>query len=112
MAAMDPNDPLKQFRKDFHQKIFKNPPETVVALGEAAGKKAGNAWHRELLLGILAGCTSSPLLPPPLLLLLNLRRLLVPSPSSLLAFVLFGNIGMFRFGKLSLPIQRSNNDDS
>ena len=52
---MDPNDPLKQFRKDFHQKIFKNPPETVVALGEAAGKKAGNAWHRELLLGILAG---------------------------------------------------------
>lgn len=54
-AAAAANDPLKQARKDWHQKLFKNPAETVVALGEASGKKASAVWHRQLLLGVLAG---------------------------------------------------------
>lgn len=51
--------PTKQLRKEHHYKIFKNPPETFVALGEAANRKASMRWYRVLILGILAGCTAS-----------------------------------------------------
>lgn len=42
-------------RKEFHYKLFKNPPEVVLAMIIAATKKAHNSWFHTLLLGFLGG---------------------------------------------------------
>lgn len=56
----------KQVRKDYHMKLYKNPPEVYVSLGEAADRKANMAWHRLIMLAIMAGSTNH--FPSPLYL--------------------------------------------
>jgi len=44
-------------RKEYHSKLYKNPPELVLAIVQAAEKKVARNWFRVVLLATMAGST-------------------------------------------------------
>lgn len=52
--------PVKQDRKEYHFKLFKNPPEFAVALALAATKKAAMPWQRIFISAFMTGRTHHP----------------------------------------------------
>ena len=47
-------------RKDWHFKLFKNPPETMTAIAAAAARKGDMSIPKLVVLGIMGGGTMDP----------------------------------------------------
>jgi hypothetical protein len=57
MASQRQGTAPKQDRKEYHFKLFKNPPEFAVAMALAATKKASMSWERVVISALMTGST-------------------------------------------------------